>query len=123
MLLFAGCQQTRSFLQMDSNSSSPFLGLQLSVDARDTQQKQDGLRKFRQHDLRATPVSLRRGALDSVEPDAIRHAAGNKFVRFADLGKSDSSDRLEYALPAVDLAGNPGQAAEVDDIMSRIAGS
>ena len=29
----SGCEQARSFMQMDSNSGSPFLGLQLSVDA------------------------------------------------------------------------------------------
>lgn len=27
-----GCEQTRSFLHLDSNSSSPFMGLELSVD-------------------------------------------------------------------------------------------
>lgn len=32
-----GCRYDGSFLQMDSNSSAPFLGLQLSVDSRNSQ--------------------------------------------------------------------------------------
>ena len=32
-----GCQQARSFLHMDSNSPTPFMGLELSVDASDSQ--------------------------------------------------------------------------------------
>lgn len=37
----SGCQYERSFLNMDSNSGVPFLGLQMSVDASDAQQQQD----------------------------------------------------------------------------------
>lgn len=33
LLISTGCQRTRSFLHMNSDSPSPFLGLELSVDA------------------------------------------------------------------------------------------
>ncbi|MCH2203450.1 MAG: hypothetical protein MK102_15900 [Fuerstiella sp.] len=33
--LVSGCQYQRSFLNMNSDSGAPFLGMQLSVDARD----------------------------------------------------------------------------------------
>lgn len=35
--LLAGCKYDRSFLNMNSDSGSPFLGVQLSVDATDSQ--------------------------------------------------------------------------------------
>ena len=35
--LLAGCKYDRSFLNMNSDSGSPFLGLQWSVDARESQ--------------------------------------------------------------------------------------
>jgi hypothetical protein len=36
VVALSGCQYDRSFLQMSSDSGSPFLGLQLRVDARDS---------------------------------------------------------------------------------------
>ncbi len=40
LTLLCGCQYDRSFLNMDSNSGVPFLGLQMSVDASDAQQQE-----------------------------------------------------------------------------------
>ncbi|MCH2209674.1 MAG: hypothetical protein MK110_00110 [Fuerstiella sp.] len=37
--LLSGCQYNRSFLNMNSDSGVPFLGMQLSVDAGDTNRK------------------------------------------------------------------------------------
>ena len=37
VFVLTGCQYDRSFLNMNSNNGSPFLGLQLSVDAGETQ--------------------------------------------------------------------------------------
>ena len=39
LTLLSGCQYDRSFLNMNSDSGVPFLGLQMSVDASDAQQK------------------------------------------------------------------------------------
>ena len=38
-ILLTGCQYDRSFLNMNSDNGVPFLGLQMSVDASDAQQK------------------------------------------------------------------------------------
>lgn len=39
-LLLTGCQYENSFLNLNSDSGVPFLGLQMSVDARDAQQSE-----------------------------------------------------------------------------------
>lgn len=96
-LTFAGCQQARSFLHMNSNSSSPFMGFELSVDARDT------------HDRNAV-------SLQYADDGRVTSTSDIKAVRAERGQKAD-------AQPTMDLASHPVDATEVEDIMSRIAGS
>ncbi|APZ93891.1 hypothetical protein [Fuerstiella marisgermanici] len=97
LLGFTGCQQARSFLHMNSDSPSPFLGFELSVDARDV------------HDSNAVQL---------------RHADDTPMNSATTIKAVRSNTREEkYALPLMDLASHPVEAAEIDDIMSRIAGS
>ncbi len=104
LFVFSGCQQTRSFFHMNSNSPSPFMGLELSVDAGDSQ-NEDGLRKSSDNDLTVTPVML------------TQVSEHNRSL------KDDADGKTLYSLPAVELGSNATEAAEVDDIMARIAGS
>ena len=123
MLLLTGCQHARSFLNMNSNSSSPFVGLELSVDARDansgTLKTGDTIRNGE-----GTSAPLQSvGATDdgsSLQLAAIEGASLN-FVKTSKLRQQTGN--LRYALPAVDLDQDPQQAAEVREIMDRLSGS
>ncbi len=53
----AGCQQARSFLHMDSNSPTPFMGLELSVDASEGQNAEPAA-TFRANDSRLPPETF-----------------------------------------------------------------
>ncbi len=97
LLTFAGCQQARSFLHMNSDSPTPFMGFELSVDARDA--KQDNV------------VSLRNVGRD-------KNSGGTPIT----TARAETKPR-KFTLPLLDLTSNPGEAAEVEDILARIAGS
>ena len=118
LFAFCGCQQTRSFLHMDSNSGSPFMGLQFSVDAKDANRcKPAGS---------VNPNSTELVALNRSEPSAttIQASLGQNRLPPDDFENTSesypSTGNLKYSLPVVNLAENPRDAAEVDEIMSRI---
>ena len=112
LLLATGCQRTNSFLQMDSNSRSPFLGLQLSVDAKD--QKVDIPSARQDHSGQIVNVKNESSANGSI---------GDQEV-VVDLSSNESSPANDkswkLSLPKLNLAQNPRDAAEIDEILDRI---
>ena len=123
-LHLTGCENARSIMQMDSNSGSPFLGLQLAVDAEDVPPAE----------VAALPPTAASPA--AVSPTAISPAAlaptanGQHWLHSAQAtGEADfvltsqsrvSSGNLKYSLPKVDLARDTAAAAEVDEIRARL---
>ncbi len=82
---------------MNSDSPTPFMGFELSVDARDA--KQDNV------------VSLRNVGRD-------KNSGGTPIT----TARAETKPR-KFTLPLLDLTSNPSEAAEVEDILARIAGS
>jgi hypothetical protein len=123
MFLLTGCQHARSFLNMNSNSSSPFLGMELSVDAGNTgsgavstgvdaQQAEDSLTPLRTSGPSGDAPTMQLAAMDGTS---------RNFVKTSDLRQHTGN--LKYALPPADLDQDPRQAAEVREIMYRLSGS
>ena len=123
MCLLSGCQHARSFLNMNSDSSSPFLGLELSVDAGNT----DVGKLTTDGPLSATENASTPLGTVAVTGDAapLQLAAMDdtslNFVKTSQLRQHTGN--LKYALPTVDLGKDPQQAAEVREIMDRLSGS
>lgn len=109
-----GCQHARSFLHMDSNSPAPFLGLELSVDAKDSQTKTD-----------QNPIQT--ASLESTKSDQnVSNAPSQRqpdpqFVTTSESG--EHSGNLKFTLPALEIKAGSNEAEEVDAIMSRFPGS
>ena len=118
LIAFSGCEQTRSFLHMDSNSGSPFMGLQFSVDAKET----NGSNPARSVNANSTElVSMNRSEQSVTTMQASlgqNHQLTGDFVNTSE--SQPSTGNLKYSLPVVNLAENPREAAEVDEIMTRI---
>lgn len=113
ILAFAatGCEQARSFMHMDSNSGSPFLGLQLSVDA-DTPNGNE-----------VTIAELEDAAEQVNEPKSVFRevSASGRATDFVPTARRRTdSGNLKYSLPSLDLSKNPDTAAEVEDILTRL---
>lgn len=130
LMLFTGCQQARSFLHMNSDSPSPFLGFELAVDANDAQQRQ--LRQESSHTIPPTATAAlspfangqNRSGKQKSGP-ATPHRAGvtatqTSFVATSDSGPQNGS--LKYSLPTVDLLNGGVEAEEVDAIIDRFPG-
>lgn len=113
LFTFAGCERTRSFMQMDSNSGSPFMGLQLSVDAK----QRVGNDLIVAADSMATDSSTRSPLSVPFKSVSGRNAKLD-FVETAS-SKLDEGN-LKFSLPKVDLSNSPDAAAEVEDILTRI---
>ena len=117
----AGCQTLRSTLQMDSNSRSPFLGLQWSVDRTPT----------RREESMNLAKSGMQGAIgyagsSDVTPEAVRTVSlESPADRSGFVPTSNSkahSGNLKYSLPTRTLKNDPERAAEVSDIVNRLSG-
>ncbi len=123
MCLLTGCQHARSFLNMNSNSSSPFLGLELSVDAGNTNAgKLKAGEPLRGNEK--TSVPLRSVSMpDDAAPVQLASMddTSRQFVKTSE--QRQHAGNLKYALPEVDLGKDPQQAAEVREIMDRLSGS
>ena len=121
-LLLTGCEHARSFLHMDSNSPSPFFGLQLSVDARDVKPNDVpvvsvGTRGPRQFSVKSDRVNGSNGKVSvAVKSTTVRDTG---FVATSEVSRQTST--VKYSLPQIDLSSNPDDAAEIEDIVSRIA--
>ena len=107
---------------MNSDSSSPFLGVELSVDAGNT-----GGGRLTTDDPSATKNSSTPLRTVAATGDAapMQLAAMDdtslNFVKTSQL--QQHTGNLKYALPTVDLGKDPQQAAEVREIMDRLSGS
>ena len=128
-LHLTGCENARSIMQMDSNSGSPFLGLQLAVDAEDVPPAEVAA-------LPPTAASPAAVSPTAASPAALAPAAlaptanGQHWLHSAQAtGEADfvltsqsrvSSGNLKYSLPKVDLARDTAAAAEVDEIRARL---
>ena len=113
LFAFAGCERTRSFMQMDSNSGSPFMGLQLSVDAK--QPAEDNVVAV--HDSADGAVMQKNRSDVNFRTASTRNSKAN-FVPTA--GTRADVGSLKYSLPKADLTNSPADAAEVEDILTRI---
>ncbi len=123
MLLLTGCQHARSFLNMNSNSSSPFVGLELSVDAGDTNSGTLATDEPMRNNGGAS-AQLRSAAATADGPPMQLAAIDGTSRNFVKTSKMrQDTGNLMYALPAVDLNKDPRQAAEVREIMDRLSGS
>lgn len=123
-LHLTGCENARSIMQMDSNSGSPFLGLQLAVDAEDVPPAEVAA-------LPPTAASPTAVSPTAASPAALAPTAnGQHWLHSAhSTGEADfvltsqsrvSSGNLKYSLPKVDLARDTAAAAEVDEIRARL---
>ena len=123
MCLLTGCQHARSFLNMNSNSSSPFLGLELSVDAGNADAGKltaDG--PLRRNEKTSAPLPSVAVTDDAAPMQlAAMDDTSRQFVKTSDLRQHTGN--LKYALPTADLGKDPQQAAEVREIMDRLSGS
>jgi hypothetical protein len=121
LLLPTGCQRARSFLQMDSNSRSPFLGLSLSVDARDTQTPlPDGREPADLATTASTSSSETSSTVTVSRTDLAAMDADEELIRTAKTQRRQSN--LKYSLPLLNPDRHSGEAAEVEEIISRISG-
>ncbi|MCP4175905.1 MAG: hypothetical protein GY758_34620 [Fuerstiella sp.] len=108
---------------MNSNSSSPFVGLELSVDAGNTNSEtlatDDTMRNSGDASapLRSAETTDAGPAVKLAAIDGSSRNFGNTSQLRQDTGN------LKYALPATDLNKDPRQAAEVHEIMERLSGS
>lgn len=105
-LTLTGCERTRSMLQMDSNSGSPFLGLQLSVDAQET------------HDRNVAEIDVSNEATQTPPIQTARSKRSADFVLTSQSRINNS--KLKYSLPKADLSRNVEAAAEIEDIRRRL---
>ncbi|MEZ6132078.1 MAG: hypothetical protein R3C59_25745 [Planctomycetaceae bacterium] len=114
LTLLTGCQQARSYLHMNSDSPSPFLGLELSVDARDAQRgrtpQNDGLTQAKSAgDCRHTLV---------------RFTTPQRSEDFVPTSESRSLDGdLKYSLPVISLKAGGAEAEEAEAIIRRFSGT
>ena len=114
--LFTGCEYDRSFLQMSSDSGSPFMGLQLRVDARDSaiQQRET-----------TEPERIQIASADDTEElpehSTIQQVSGirskSRFVPTASAHPLTTSVR--YTLPAFAPGSAPGEESDYDRITER----
>ena len=105
LTLFAGCERSRSFLNMNSDSPMPFMGFELSVDANDPTAERAGIR----------PVAMR--ANDELLPEAT--AKGEV------ISPSQNDDRRATVTPQDSGISGFRAAApsnEIEDIVVRISG-
>lgn len=100
-----GCEHARSFMQMDSNSGSPFLGLQLSVDA----EEQASPEIAAVTPTAGTPEPWLQTAAAADEPNFVLTSQSRV-----------SSGNLKYSLPKVDLSRDAETAAEIEEIRQRL---
>ena len=133
-LHLTGCENARSIMQMDSNSGSPFLGLQLAVDAEDVPPAEvAALPPTAASPAAVSPTAISPAALApaALSPAALAPTAnGQHWLHSAQAtGEADfvltsqsrvSSGNLKYSLPKVDLARDTAAAAEVDEIRARL---
>ncbi len=106
LLCLSGCKYERSFMNMDSNSGSPFFGLQLAVDSGSRppvgrEPAKDGIRG-NLSGLRDPRVPARKDSVTpSGSPILLTHSAAAKshgFVRTSDAGELKTNVR--YSLQA-----------------------
>lgn len=106
----AGCQYDGSFMQMDSNSGIPFLGLQLAVDSGmrpPSQDKQTRMKESSLIDLQVRPESqmpINRGAIerDRIEPSGT--------VRVMTRSESNGDSRTSELLRGLTLHLKPSSS-------------
>lgn len=148
LVLFSGvgCRNVRSIFQMDSNSPSPFLGLQLSVDrskirhadvARTDQPSTlDSDRLLSRHILTSTASGEFQSSEDARAAETTAVDNDRSYRRSAASGQSTSDESeffhtadsrmnrgdLKYSFPLVDLKTDHETAAEVQDILNRLNG-
>ena len=107
----AGCQHARSFLQMDGNSNVPFLGLQLSVDAGDSQRRNPNDR----HQVVSLPDEA--SGLH-IQPASLRGSSSQREVTKTKT-RSSQTGKAKLSLTPIDLSRDTLVDAEVDSILSR----
>ncbi|MEZ6059588.1 MAG: hypothetical protein R3C19_04430 [Planctomycetaceae bacterium] len=114
--LFAGCEYDRAFMQMDSNSGSPFLGWQLRVDASDRRRNTvSDSDRIRLADS-AAPEATSRG------PIYLATSGGRQTVRLVPTAlATEFTSSVQYSLPEHAATGQPDQSAEVESIFRRMS--
>ncbi|MEZ6122722.1 MAG: hypothetical protein R3C49_06035 [Planctomycetaceae bacterium] len=121
VILLSGCSQPRKFLQMNSNSPLPFLGLEFSVDGRD----RSAAPSRRLVSLRSMPspsnIFGRRSEDEQrvVLNDTESHRSSAIQARAITTEQIEPGDRI--SLPEIDLTPGGNDRAEVDEILSRFA--
>ena len=106
LILFAGCERTRSFLNMSSDSPMPFMGLELAVDAKDPVKDRGDVH----------PVAMR--ASDELLPD---HGPNGEVVSLAEFEDERISEQSEAS--GIDRFWETDPSSEVEDIVVRISGN
>ena len=110
LLSLTGCKYDRSFLNMDSNSGSPFFGLQLAVDSGSRppashEKKEDTLRAARPSDHPAVTPHRRTPRSASQAPMLFTRAPAtvrNGLERTSDLRDLNTNVRYSLQAPATD---------------------
>lgn len=97
VLVLSGCSRTRQFLHMDSNSSSPFFGLELSVDAG----KNECTKFVNADSANVATIRARETQIQSADSAAVANS--------------------RYSLPQLDLSKNPEDAEEVYDLIEQLS--
>ena len=106
LILFAGCERTRSFLNMSSDSPMPFMGLELAVDAKDPVKDRDSV----------YPVAMR--ASDELLPEQGNTGEVVSLDEFEDERITDQSEAS-----GIDRFWETDPSSEVEDIVVRISGN
>ena len=115
-VLFMGCEYDRSFLQMSSDSGSPFMGLQLRVDARDS-----SANKHEEADSERITIARVEDADQLADNPAIKLVGNDKstahFVPTASARTLTSSVR--YTLPTSASGSLANDGSEYEELTKR----
>ncbi len=112
----AGCQYDRSFMQMDSNNGSPFMGLQLRVDASDRQADDAGEKD------RVDLADSSKPAISSQGPFYLTGSSSRDSARLVPTAlASEFTSNVVYSLPPTAAVDGQGSSPDVDAILRRMS--
>ncbi|MEZ6039312.1 MAG: hypothetical protein R3C20_02325 [Planctomycetaceae bacterium] len=118
----AGCKYDGSFLQMNSDSPTPFMGFQLSVrnersqHTNSTDSRVVSLPVQSDHSPRSQPFPFSNGMLDSPGPTILRSASAGSLVPVSVV--SEYRSHVRFSIPSDSDSG----VSKADEVQLRLNG-
>jgi len=121
-----GCQYDRSFMQMNSDSGSPFLGLQLRVDASDLRtddaSEEERVQIASSSESRSSEWQSSESRSFVRGPFLLTGGDGQNAARLIPTSRvAESDSSVRYSLPEQVTLDGTQQAAEVESIFRRMS--